>query len=235
MSLKRDMMRRNLLILSLLLVISSSLSAQYRDFVCGFKGGIALHWLRPDNAKLVRMGAGLGYDYGFNGEYYFNENYAVAFGFDMLYLSSRYGFIDVRPVPSVEREVMVTRQYHGSYLELPLSMKLKTDKVGRFRFFGRMGVGIGFRLKAKVMDSYSYNNYVYEADDYVDVKDQYSLVRGSFLIGGGSEFVLKGSTCLYAELLFNGGINNAFSTDFATRTSINACYNLLGLQVGIMF
>lgn len=228
-------MKLKLLIISILFLFSGSLSAQYRDFVCGLKGGIALHWLRPDNGNIMRMGAGLSYDYGFTGEHYFNENYAVAFGVDMVYFNSSYGFVDIRPVPSVEREVLVTRRYRGSYLELPLSLKMKTDKVGRFRFYGRMGLELGFRLRAKAMDSFTYNNYVFEADDYADVREQYSLVRGSFLVGGGSEFILKGSTCLYAELLFNGGINNAFSSDFATRTGLNACYNLLGLQVGIMF
>jgi len=47
------------------------------------------------------------------------------------------------------------RDYSIKYIEIPLSLKMRTNDINGMRFFGRIGLGTAFKLSAKKTDEFT--------------------------------------------------------------------------------
>lgn len=127
------------------------------------------------------------------------------------------------------------------YLQLPAMLKMKTVPFGNIRYFGLVGLEFGFRLKAT--DDYNGNHYwpwPYNttpssyygsfSGNNVNISDQTDFFRVSFVIGGGVEYTLAGSTALQASLTYNSCFTNLNNTS-------NNSVNVKGVELmfGVLF
>jgi hypothetical protein len=156
----------------------------------------------------------------------------------MQYLAGKMEFPYAKPMDTTGVLVpgTLTRAYRFNYLQVPVVIKMKASLSERFNFFGKVGLGTGFRLDARAEDEFAYgSDEVYESES--NIRDEISLVRASLILGIGAEYVLKGSTVLLLEFTFDNGFtdilnesNPAFPDD--DQKAINS---LMGLGVGIVF
>lgn len=203
----------------------------------GLKITPALGWLRTDSKGVESNGTKFAFGYGLITEFKFSDRYSFATGLDVTYrggnLKSSFETND-----GTTRIVSVTESsLNLQYIELPLTLKLKTKEIGYLTYYLQVGVAPGINIRARgdiksstqtTVGGNTTNANVELTDE--DVQDDINNFNLSMLIGGGIEYTLSGSTVLLVGLQFNNGL-----LDASDQPDIKMNSNLLGLTVGVLF
>lgn len=241
-----------LLIVSIVKFSFAQEKTDYSKFQGGLKFSTNIGWINAVSNNISGEGARLSISYGVMADYFFAENYALAFEL----LSSSYrGAIKLNeaqafthesfnnPKPSSQNLIL---NYNTQYVELPISLKFRTKEIGYIRYWGQFGlnpgvlvgsrVGLGGDVPEEVKQVVGYDGYRTnhsEGDVFATDKfdDKVFLIRSGVIIGGGIEYSLAGNARLYGGLRYDNGFINMFLKD----KNSNALNNAISLSVGIMF
>lgn len=232
------MKKQLFLLLIIIFLSSSSVLSQQKPFVFGFKAGPNLGWLKPDTKDYTSTGAQVGFNWGFIADFFLMENYAITTGFDVIFLNGGlempYGI--TLPDDTVMTAGTLERKYKLKYIQIPVTLKMKTNELGKFKIFGQIGLGTNFLIGAKADDSFTSDDYSSNETD-VDIYDDITFMRESLIIGGGAEYSLGGSTSLMAAIVFNNGFMDILNGKNPVDPTVNnkATSNFVSFEVGIVF
>ncbi len=195
----------------------------------GLKAAPSLAWLRSDSPEVSSDGSKFGFSYGLITEFNFATNYAFATGIDVTYRGGKFKTEE----KSGDTTTISKTSYSLQYIELPLTLKLKTNQVGYLTYYLQAGVAPGYNIRAKADIDYTITtgsglSSSGESNNY-DVKDNINAFNLSMIIGGGIEYTMTGSTVLLAGIQFNNGFLDVFDDDIKTNS------NYLALTVGVLF
>jgi len=107
--------------------------------------------------------------------------------------------------------------YRFNYVNIPLTMMLRTNEIGYMTYFARVGFDAGFNIKATA----DYDDRVEEngevrvittTDD--DATDFAGLFRAGLHLEGGIEYNFTGSSRFMLSIEYNNGLNNVFDGDY---------------------
>jgi len=214
-------MNKRILLLVFIFCLSLGITkAQDQKFHFGLKVAPTLAWLKPDSKELKRDGSKLGFSYGIIGEYNFSSNYAIASGVQVTYRGGAMKFDTISNSST---------KWNLQYVELPITIKMKTNEFNKFRYFGQFGFVPGVNIKSKV-DTY--------ADSDLEGKGNIKTMNLSMLIAAGAEYTISGSTTLLASFEFNNGfldiVKKGDATD-AIQKDYKVISNYFALNIGVMF
>lgn len=207
---------RNLAFPLLFCLIINTAHAQKSDFRFGLKAMPTLVWLKSDTKGIENDGSKLTFSWGFLAEYYFADNYAIATGVELV---SRGGKFRIPDTTSTQID------YKLKYIDLPITIKMRTNEIGYMRYFGQFGFTPGVNISAKADVK---TNSITEND--IDVKSDVVPVNVGLYIALGTEYSFGGNTSLVISVAFNNGfIDIADSKDFKLIT------NYVALNAGVLF
>lgn len=144
----------------------------------------------------------------------------------------------------------VKQDYKLQYLQIPISLKMKTGRINGMRYTFQAGLAPGFLLSRNVRvttnpnipgndDWFSPNAGDEDAGDFQDdpniagertFTNNLSLFRVPLILGAGIEYNLSGSTSLVAGLRWDNGF-----TDIFRDKNVTGINNYLGLNIGVLF
>lgn len=257
-------MKKSFIIAAIMLFATLTATAQYKDFYFGLKTGTDLQWAGSSTKTVHNDKVKMGYNIGFVAEYYFVENYAIEFGLNLNLLRNRYDYEEARVIPDQVLNVNVdsvwgnvNRTMRGTYVELPIMLKMRTNEFGDWRFFGEVGASVGVRCKASAKDLFTYKvgngDFYYPANTedakFTNVSKEYNILAVKYIIAGGAEYSINGNTRAFARIIFNGNFLNALSRGYAMKDEKdrNNTYDYvrpekldvhpysIGIDLGIMF
>ena len=223
-------------LITVLFFVVTNLHAQSNQkFHFGLKAAPSLAWLKTDSKGVSSEGTKLGFSYGLITEFNFGEHYAFATGIDVSYrggkLKSSYSTNDGSSNQVITVE---TDAFNLEYIELPLTLKFKTNEIGYLTYYLQAGIspGLNIRAKADVSTSTQIGSspIVNSSEDNVDVKDGINNFNLSMVLGGGVEYTLSGSTVLLVGITFSNGF-----VDVVDGDAIKANSNFLALTIGVLF
>ncbi len=224
-------MKKIFVLITVLFFVVANLNAQSdQKFHFGLKASPSLAWISSDSKGFVSNGSKLGFTYGLITEFNFSDHYAFATGIDITYRggNSKYSF-SLNDSTSV-----VETKYSLQYIEIPLTLKLKTNEIGYFTYFLQFGLAPGFNIRSradkKTTTQVGSHPAVSSEDTDVDISSTINNLNVSMIIGGGVEYTLSGSTVLLAGISFNNGFLDIIDGD-----AIKANSNYLGLTIGVLF
>ncbi len=222
--------------ISLLLVSASEVFSQKSyPFKLGLKVSPNIGWMSPGTKDYAANGAAIGATVGFVGDFYFAPNYAISSGFNFQFLNGNLKYPDSREVNKATVDGQVNRKYNFLYLEIPLMIKMQTKTFGKVSYFGQMGFGTAFRLKASYKEKF-YPAQGLEVDQQDNLTDSTSLIRESIIIGIGCEYHVDESTRLFFSLNYSNSLNNVLSgINHASHLNEKSMLNFAELTVGILF
>ncbi|HEX7410778.1 MAG TPA: porin family protein [Bacteroidales bacterium] len=207
--------------------------AQYRPYTFGFKAAPGIGWVRTDT-KEYTGGSSINFSWGFVTEFNFTENHCVATGINFQFINGKITYPDVRNINGTDQNVPVVRKLRVKYLQIPFTLKMRTEEQNNMRFFGQFGLGTGFRLSAKGIDEYSFSGGTISESDNID--GDVSFFRESLIVGLGMEYRISSGNMMSFGLTFDNGFTNILSwknkvgSDKPKGTS-----SLIEMSVGIMF
>ena len=242
-------MKKTVLFASLLLALSLSASAQYKGFSFGLKFSPTIDWTGSTTGAAINEGTRAGFGLGVIGEYYFSENYAIVTGINVNMNRGHYSFSKARMVDTILMPYSIDRYYKSTVYEIPLMLKMVTEQFGSLpiRYYAQVGGGLGYCHKVLVKDSF--DGLV--AENYAKSDQEFSNLRVSLKIGAGAQYVLTGSTRVFAGLYYSHDFlnninyikpdhcgkyyNEAGEVIGKRDTKLNLLQNRFGLELGIMF
>ncbi len=190
-----------------------------------------MSWMRPTAAKsddnvFSTKGEGMkvGFTYGLMAEYRFADNYSLVTGLQINMTGGRMN-VERLIAPEDSSEAFVRTadfNYTLQYLEIPVALKMRTNLISGFRFFGQLGVTPSFNVSKKA----NFTTEVYEnggnktyADENVKLKGSLGITPILFQmnIGIGAEYPLSDQLCAYLGVFFNNG----FAPDVTNPTKFN--------------
>jgi hypothetical protein len=216
----------------------------------GLSGSGVLSWINPDADEAVANGDGPRFNiqYGLHLDFRLgaNENYYFSTG--LFLLNTGGTLVHQGLVPTgVEGEfnpATFTIDHRINYLNIPLTMMLRTKEIGYVTYFARVGADAGINISSSYDVSTAVGGETTTNEDVGD--DLAGLFRAALHIEAGLEYNISGNTRLFASLEWNDGLNNIFTDDYKIQTTepagsndglrrIKANTDALLLNVGIYF
>lgn len=232
------MKKRNALLLLLMLtMVSTSLLAQKLPVKLGLRVAPSIDWMNPGTKDYNYNGIKPGVAIGFVSDIYFAERYALATGFDFQFLNGKLVYTDSVYMESDGKvhNGEVQRKYNIIYLQIPIMIKMKTKDFGKFTFYGQIGFGTAFRLKASATDEFKPDKGGVTELDY-SLDNGTTLIRESIIIGGGVEFHLDQSSRILVGLNYSNSLNNILTGyNYKSGEAIKSTLNFLELNIGFLF
>jgi hypothetical protein len=215
------------LILCLLLLPFLSIAQENYNRPSGFTRGNTrlgftltpnIGWMRVTNsagANVTSDGSRAGFSYGVLGDFGFDKNYFFATAFTITSINGKLN----EPVQTQNTSTQQSAVYKLQYIEVPLTLKLKTNPTDLARFYGQFGLGTGVKISGKeaINDG---GNATAEAA---------KIFRASLIIGAGAEWAINPGLNLQTGLTLNHGLTNSLSGPYDIRS------DYLALALSIFF
>ncbi|NQX43527.1 Outer membrane protein beta-barrel domain-containing protein [Pedobacter steynii] len=213
-----------------LLLLTGQLFAQeagspYYGFRLGLTAHPTLGWVKPEVGKTE--GIALGFAYGLMADFNFADNYSFATGLTITTIngkSTELGYMDMTVnAKPVDHEL----RYRLQYIEVPLTLKLKTNKIGDLRWYGQFGLSNDFNIGAKQ----DVKRAGEKIADGKNISDYTRFYRAGLIVGGGAEYDLDNRTSLAIGLTFNNGFTNIAKNGDGKKVK----NSYIGLNIGVFF
>lgn len=237
-------MKRISSFLVLLLAVSPLLADDFA-FSFGLKASPNISWFNPETKYYENRGVRIGYSYGLIIDYEFADNYSLSTGLNLLRAGGKmnYPSMHVRNINdngngNVSEPTDLQRKFRYNYLEIPLALKLRSMEIGYITYFGKFGIGLGFRTSAEADDRITFHDGLIRFNEKVDIKDETRFLRAGLIIGAGLEYGFGGRTALLIGLNFHNGFSNLLEGKNENPRIIHspsARNNYLELTLGVMF
>ncbi|MCD4724077.1 MAG: PorT family protein [Bacteroidales bacterium] len=230
------MKKATLIILVLTFLCVLSASSQQKPFVFGFKAGPNIGWMKPDAQGYESDGIKGGFSWGFIADFFLMENYGIATGFDVIFLNSGLKMPHMEADGGETLTGTLHRKYKLKYIQIPITLKMQTKEMGKFRIYGQIGLGTGFLIGAKADDEFIQDTGE-TTNTENDIYDDISFIRSSLILGAGVEYSLGGSTNLLAGFSFDNGFIDILKGQNTLDPTINnkGYVNYVSFIVGIVF
>lgn len=196
---------------------------RFKKITLGLIVGPSFSFLGLADKDAQKEGSRMSLEYGVVADFYFAERYALSTGIIALPGGGAYSFNTTDTVPiNVERCVKMR------YVQIPLTLKLKTNEFGKFTPFGLVGVSPSFavsrRWDGKVGATEVENE---KANDFTNPFN-FSLTAGV-----GTEYAVAESTRLFAGLVYNHGFMNIL--DDIEPVKDRASSSSFSIRLGVYF
>ncbi len=224
------------------LTLVFQVSAQ--KFGGGLEGGLTYSWLNVDSKVASAEKGLLGFTYGAFLDMNITDNFTLTSGFNILKHGGTIAYQDsiilnwdnsdhgVKPGAEVS--------YKIQYIEIPISIKGKTQEIGYITYFGRLGINPAFAIKARAdVEGTAYNQDLTKVADLSDlnIEKNRNLINIGWHVGGGIEYSLGGSTAIIAELLFTQNFISMTKDNITldSNSEVAVKPNMIVLKAGIKF
>jgi hypothetical protein len=202
----------------------------------GLKISPNIGWMNPNTKGYSGDGARMGCTIGFLSDFYFAENYAFSSGINFQFLNGKLHYTDALFNPDSNKLVNeeISRKYNFLYVEIPLTIKMKTKRFGKISYFGQIGLGTAFRLKATIKDEL--NPASPDMADSENFTSNTALIRESVLFGLGCEYYVDDSSRILLGISYSNALNNVLTgVNQVSGLDEKSLLNYFELNIGFIF
>lgn len=219
---------KQITVLAALIVFSLCSWGQAR-MELSFTTGPSVNWMSTDNRSVRTQKAIMGYDFGIISDVFFSENehYSLLTGLQVVNTG---GTLSFRPNPSFTFNGETFSQpvdikYNLRYLEVPFSLKLKTDQFHRVYYWGVFGLSGLVNVGANGTT----NDGIFKR---TNIRDEINMFNLGMNVGVGFDFDLGGNNAFSAGLIFQNGLTDVTTNNyFVDKTIVNS----LKIRLGLIF
>lgn len=215
---------KRILLASLLIMATTQVFSQVR---LGLTAHPNFGFLKVENGK--GNGVSTGFSYGLMSDFEFAENYSFATGLTVTTINGKATILNYEPFSLLSSSTTNSAEYDVKfkmqYIEIPLSVKLKTDENDGMKWYGQFGLTADIRIGAR--QDVKSGNIVYAEDTKATGSTKF--LRAGMIIGGGMEYRLSGKTSLLTGLTYNNGLTNIAKNNESIRN------HYVALNIGVFF
>jgi len=185
----------------------------------GFTTSPTFGWLTFPSGQTPQLegdGMRTGFSYGVLADLPFSENYYFSTALTVSTLNAK------TTEPGISTSV-----YKLQYLEVPLTLKLKSvESMGR-RFYGQFGLNTGINIGSK--QDVMFTNSAIPDQKNTDIDDQINMFRAGLVLGGGAEWRMGENMSLLTGISYSNGFTDILEGEAKAKNSY------IALNLGIFF
>jgi opacity protein-like surface antigen len=175
----------------------------------GLKVAPNIGWIKPDDKNLSSSGTEVGFNFGLMGDFRMgNDNYAFSTG--LMYMTKVGGSVEYTDPLGISTTKSTMKL---AYVQLPITLKLKTNEIGYMTYFGMIGIENGLNVGAKA-DVETTVLGVSASEIDMDIADRVALYRAALLVGAGFEYNFSGNTSAMLGLTYSNGFTNVNKSSY---------------------
>lgn len=194
-----------------------------------FTANPSINWMTTTSQDVSRQKAVLGYDFGIMGDIFFSENehYSLLTGLQVINTGGKMAYRTNQPFSFAGETLSQNTEirYRLRYLEVPISIKLKTDEFHRIYYWGIFGLSPMINIGANG-----------DASDgtfkKASIHDEVNMFNLAMNVGVGFDFDLGGNNSASAGLIFQNGLVDVTTDNYFTDKTI---LNSLKIRLGLIF
>lgn len=182
-----------------------------KKFKIGFKLSPSVDWFGVDTKNVKLDAAKVKFGYGITTEFAFGNNYALTVGVEHKLSGASLKFSQFPQYVTEESDTLILnlsqRNYKLDYVVMPLTLKLMTNEIGYFTYFGQFGVDASFLVRARANDEGAYTRdpgTSIEIDNR-DIFREISIFKVGLHVGAGAEWNFSGNTSLVMGISYHHG------------------------------
>ncbi len=177
-----------------------------------------ISWMHPTAAtddknefNVESNGSRVGFTFGLMAEYFFAPRYGIVTGLQINQTGGKIIATNKDQTLTGDKVLKADFTYRLQYFEIPLALKLRTDDINGFKFFGQLGVSLGVNTAKKADYKVTSTTGGAKRDTSADnIKLTGSLgliapVMFQMNLGVGAEYPFSNSLTGYFGLFFNNG------------------------------
>ncbi|MEA3443310.1 MAG: porin family protein [Bacteroidota bacterium] len=198
----------------------------------------SLSWFKPDYKNVENDAIKLSNRIGVNLDYNFVHNYFVSTGVFLNWQKGRLKYSEANIPFSIDGDILyfnaaadsgktVAIDYAMKYIEIPISLKLKTNEIGYMTYFAKFGLNTAFNISA-------FGNANQLAVEEADFSKEVNFINVGYHIGGGVEYSLSSDFIFTGGLTFQQGFIDV-TTNTDGRTKDKTIMNNVRLNLGVFF
>lgn len=224
-------MKKQFLLFSALLLMSAGAMAQ-SPVKLGLKAHPLFSYMRPSSDYHERVSPKLGFSYGLMVDYNLTDNYAFATEFSITSLGGKVEFN--RLDTAIETSLSMRN------IEIPLTLKLKTNDINGITYYGRFGLGTSFNIKSSTKIKYQASNAVFGEEDIKNANRYINPIQLSLIIGGGMQYEIGDNLSFMAGITYSNGFTNVISNKFQYKkkpelAGFDATVSYFAINLGLLF
>jgi hypothetical protein len=201
-----------------------------------FSGGLyvspEISWFKPDSKQVEKEKSRMSFGFGLTSDIALTNNFSLNIGLGFLNAGGSLKYLDSLPkIETVDSTYLKLPQnkiikYKLQYLEIPISIKGKTNEIGYISYFLKFGISplILYKSRADVT-----------VDSNDDIKNEVRSVAFAYHIGAGITYKLKGDTKLLVEGIFRNGLSDIEKIKNYAGKDYKNILNTIEIRVGIVF
>jgi len=222
-----------LLVITLVLLFARAGFSQDPPVRLGLKIAPNISWMNPNEKNYTSNGSSVGFSFGFISEFRLTEHYKICTGFNFSFVGGNLQF----PYASKPDTGTMGRKYNFRYLEIPLTIKMKTREYGNFSFYGQIGFGTGFMLHTQANDNFMTQTHGTISDKINLTTSDASFIREALLVGLGAEYKIDESVSLIIGLAYSNSLNNVLQGTNTRDPGLTnqSSLNYAELNIGVLF
>ena len=209
-----------------LLALLGTLGTRAQDtkkFRLGLEVCPNMGWITTDSKGYDSNGSRTGFRFGLLGDVQLgsNANYFFSTGLFLNNVGAKTKFS-----LGDSANTTVTGESKFQYVELPVSVKLKTNEIGYMTYFGQIGFDVGVLTAAKAKS---------EGGDFEDASDFVSPIRVALAVGGGLEYNFSGNTSALLGIKYSNGFTNVNKDKVEDVEQPKAKLHYFEITIGALF
>jgi hypothetical protein len=193
-----------------------------------------LSWLKSDLETVKSDGPVMGFSFGVLSDFFFAERYSFSTG---LFINNTGGklmhsdTIDFETNKSTY-ELLPTSliKYKIQYIEVPLSLRMESNKIGYFVYNAQFGLTNQFRINAS-SDIESDNPTASFSVTGAGCDNEVSFYNLSYNIGAGFDYYFSKNTALSLGIIYTNGFLDVTSNSLNDKVSLRS----IALRIGVLF
>ncbi len=219
------------IILSIFIFCAVITSLQAQEFRFGLTATPVFDWLKVNGGLYDNAGTQFGFQYGllFDQTIGSVERYAFSTGIVINYTGEG--------ITSTDTATAITTEWNAKsqYIEIPLTVRLRTNEVNYISYYGQFGLTPGVCIKSRgnlIVDGTT----LYEDVNLRDANNltgaQYQLLNISLTLGGGIEYSMAENTSIMAGVFWQNGFANILDDNVDDNSAL---LKQLGVRLGVLF
>lgn len=212
-------------------------------------------WMSTNDNQITSNGTELGFNLGFMGEYYFAENYSFVTGASILFNQGgglTYNY-DGNFLPKAAADRLLTPNltqfdsistgatinYSMQYIEIPFSIRLRTNEFGYLRYFAELPI-FTIAVKTKALADIKNNAFSAETTDE-NIASDINPLTIKWGLGGGVEYSISPELSLIGGVFYTGSLiditKNGGTKVFESGLEEDSKANIqsLSIRIGVLF